>query len=116
MTSYNLLNGIHTSEYPELLQDVLRCEFGFDGIVMTDWVTGSDFLSARAKYPAPEAYKVAFAGNALFMLGSQREADNLREALENGKIPREQLMENATRICRMALELNGARYAGKQSD
>ena len=42
--------------------------------------------------------------------------DNLKEALENGKIPREQLMENATRICRMALELNGARPAGKQSD
>lgn len=116
MTSYNLLNGIHTSEYRELLQDVLRFEFGFDGIVMTDWVTGSEYLSAGAKYPAPEAYKVALAGNDLFMPGSQREADNLKEALENGKIPREQLMENATRICRMALELNGARPAGKQSD
>lgn len=108
MTSYNLLNGIHTSEYRELLQDVLRCEFGFDGIVMTDWVTGSDFLSAGAKYPAPEAYKVALAGNDLFMPGSQREVGNLREALESGKISREQLMENAARICRTALELNGA--------
>ena len=116
MTSYNLLNGIHTSEYRELIQDVLRCEFGFDGIVMTDWVTGSDFLSAGAKYPAPEAYKVALAGNDLFMPGSQREADNLREALESGKLSREQLMENAVRICRTALELNGAGSAKKRSD
>lgn len=113
MTSYNLLNGVHTSESGELLYDVLRSEFGFDGIIMTDWVTGSDFLSAGAKYPAPEAYKVALAGNDLFMPGSQREVDNLREALKNGEISRAQLMENATRICRMALELNGARSAGK---
>lgn len=116
MTSYNLLNGIHTSEYRELLQDVLRCEFGFDGIVMTDWVVSSDVLDTEAKYPVPEAYKVAFAGNDLFMPGSQGEVDNLREALESGKISREQLMENATRICRMALELNSAKSTGKRSD
>lgn len=116
MTSYNLLNGIHTSEYRELLQDVLRCELRFDGIIMTDLVTGSDALSAGAKYPVPEAYKVALAGNDLFMPGSQREADNLREALESGKISREQFIENATRTCRMALELNGARSTGKRSD
>ena len=88
MTSYNLLNGKHTSEHRELLEDVLRCEFEFDGIVMTDWVTSSDILSADAKYPAPEAYKVALAGNDLFMPGSQQEIDNLTAALKNGHITR----------------------------
>lgn len=108
MTSYNLLNGKHTSEHRELLEDVLRCEFEFDGIVMTDWVTSSDILSADAKYPAPEAYKVALAGNDLFMPGSQQEIDNLTAALKNGHITREELIKNATRICRMAVELASA--------
>ena len=108
MTSYNLLNGKHTSEHRELLEDVLRCEFEFDGIVMTDWVTSSDILSADAKYPAPEAYKVALAGNNLFMPGSQQEIDNLTAALKNGHTTREELIKNATRICRMAVELAGA--------
>ncbi len=108
MTSYNLLNGIHTSERRDLLEDVLRCEFGFDGIVMTDWVIGSGILNAGAKYVSPEAYKVALAGNDLFMPGNQREVDNLTEALADGRISREQLQENATRVYRMALELNGS--------
>lgn len=93
MTSYNLLNGKHTSEHRELLEDVLRCEFEFDGIVMTDWVTSSDILSDDAKYPAPEAYKVALAGNDLFMPGSQQEIDNLTAALKNGHITREELIK-----------------------
>lgn len=108
MTSYNLLNGKHTSEHRELLEDELRCEFEFDGIVMTDWVTSSDILSADAKYPAPEAYKVALAGNDLFMPGSQQEIDNLTAALKNGHITREELIKNAIRICRMAVEFAGA--------
>lgn len=72
---------------------MLRCEFEFDGIVMTDWVTFSDILSADAKYPAPEAYKVALAGNDLFMPGSQQEIDNLTAALKNGHITREELIK-----------------------
>ncbi len=105
MTSYNLLNGIHTSESRALLEDVLRREWGFEGIVMTDWVTASDFVSADAKYPAPEAYKVALAGNDLFMPGSQREIDNLTEAFKDQRISRDCLIKNATRIYRMAVEL-----------
>ena len=108
MTSYNLLNGIHTSERRDLLEDVLRSEFGFEGIVMTDWVAGSDVLSAGAKYPAPEAYKVALAGNDLFMPGSQKEIDNLTEAFENGYIKRADLMRNAARIYRTAEKLTRA--------
>lgn len=45
MTSYNKLNGIHTSSNYELLSEVLRGEWGFEGIVMTDWGTKSDKVS-----------------------------------------------------------------------
>lgn len=37
MSSYNRVNGIHVSEDPYLLEDVLRGEWGFDGMVMSDW-------------------------------------------------------------------------------
>ena len=106
MTSYNLLNGVHTSERRDLTEDILRKEFGFGGIVMTDWVTGGGFLSKNAKYQPPQAYKVAAAGGDLFMPGGKADYENVLSALKDGKLSREQAMINASRVCRMARELN----------
>lgn len=39
MTSYNLVNGQHASEHRELVQCILRDEWGFEGVVMSDWVS-----------------------------------------------------------------------------
>lgn len=37
MSSYNQLNHVYTANRHDLLTDILRCEWGFDGLVMTDW-------------------------------------------------------------------------------
>ena len=45
MSSYNQVNGTTVSEHEQLLIDVLRHEWGFDGVVMTDWFGGYDAVT-----------------------------------------------------------------------
>jgi beta-glucosidase len=46
MTSYNLLNGIHTSEHNELNNEILKKKWGFDGFMMSDWNATYDAVAA----------------------------------------------------------------------
>lgn len=105
MTSYNLLNGTHTSERTDLIEDILRAEFGFKGVVMTDWVVNGGTLDKSSIYPAPEPYKVALAGNDLFMPGGKKEYMNVLKALSDGLISEEQLQVNATRVYKLAMKM-----------
>ena len=98
MTSYNLLNGEHTSESRELAEVLFR-EFGFDGLIMTDWVVGGDMLLIKgSKYGTPDAAKVAAAGCSLFMPGHKGDYDQIIKGLKNGTVSVQQLRENAGRI------------------
>ena len=72
MSSYNKINGIHTSSNYELLTDILRNEWGFKGLVMTDWGTDS------------EKDRDLCAGNNLIMGGYQT---NLLKAALLGSVP-----------------------------
>ena len=105
MTSYNLVNGIHTSQHPGLLKSILRGEYGFRGVIMTDWVTGGSVLSKNAKYPVPHAGEVAAAGGDLFMPGSQKEIKEITEALRDGRVTVQQLRQNASRVIRLIRRL-----------
>ena len=104
MTSYNLINGVHTAQRRDLIEDILRREFGFEGIVMTDWVVDT-VIRKEDKYPRVDAAMVAAAGGDLFMPGSQRDANDILNALKEGKLSREQLQINITRLYRMGNEL-----------
>lgn len=58
MTSYNEINGVYANENKHLLQDILRKEWGFDGIVITDWGASNDHVAGVAagsdlEMPAP---------------------------------------------------------------
>ena len=98
MTSYNLLNGEHTSESRELAEVLFR-EFGFDGLIMTDWVVGGDMLLMKgSKYGTPDAAKVAAAGCSLFMPGNKGDYDQIIKGLRKGTVSEQQLRENAGRI------------------
>jgi len=106
MTSYNLINGVHTSEHPGLLNDILRCEWGFDRMIMTDWVINGGCIPKDAKHQSPTTWGVAKAGGDVFMPGSQNDFKQLVDGFEAGKVTRHQLEMNITRIRRLALETN----------
>ena len=108
MTSYNLLNGVHTAERRDLIEDILRCEFGFKGIVMTDWVIGDGFTNSKTDiHPKVKPQLTAQAGSDLFMPGCRKDFGNMLKGLKDGTLRREQLQIDATRVLRMGKELSG---------
>ena len=105
MTSYNLLNGVHTSERRDLTTDILMCEFGFKGAVMTDWVISVGMISKDSKYGAPDPAKVAAAGCSFYMPGSKKDWDSMLAGLKSGTVTRQQLIINATRALNLSRRL-----------
>ena len=111
MTSYNLINGVHTSESPELLETILRDEWGYEGLVMTDWVVYS-MTRTDMKHPRASAVATVKAGNELFMPGCEEDRKTLLDGLAGvGDLPsitREELEKQAARVVRMARKLGEA--------
>jgi len=101
MTSYNLLNGVHTSERRDLTMDILRAEWGFKGIVMTDWVVPM-MIAKGSKHRAANAVQTILAGGDLFMPGGKGDWDSVMKALADGTLTREDLARTGTRVWRMA--------------
>lgn len=87
MTSYNLINGIHSCNRKDLLTDVLRCEWGFEGILMTDWYATQDVMSSQTgrknKHPDASAPACLMAGNDLIMPGGSVDYDSIERALDS---------------------------------
>ena len=89
MTSYNIINGICASENAELIQGILRGEWGFDGMLTSDWENGKEHV------------KEVIAGNDIKM--DKGEPDKLMEALNDGRLKREEIAVCVKRILQMIL-------------
>lgn len=105
MTSYNLLNGEHTSERRDLCEDILRSEWGYQGIVMTDWLVAAMPADKASPYRKPRASLIAAASGELVMPGDKNDVKDILEGLKNGSITRAQLEINVSRICRLYRKL-----------
>ncbi|MBQ3881789.1 MAG: glycoside hydrolase family 3 C-terminal domain-containing protein [Bacteroidales bacterium] len=86
MSSYNKLNGDYTQQSKDLLTTVLRDEWGFDGMVMTDWGNKAD------------TPKAVWAGNDLMEPGNVVEKERIIAAVQNGTLSEADLDRNVRRI------------------
>ena len=86
MSSYNLINGVHTANSYDLLTSIARDEWGFQGMIMTDWGTtgGGDINPDHSKkYGFSSAVECIRAGNDLIMPGSQNDVDDILYGIEH---------------------------------
>ncbi len=108
MTSYNLINGLHAANHYEILQQICRDEWGFDGIIMTDWCTSQDttYLGFSSdKYPWSSSTGCIKAGNDLQMPGCEENVTDIINGVENGTISLGDLQFCTGNILRTILKL-----------
>lgn len=92
MSSYNYVNGVYASENPELQTTLLRDEWGFKGMVMTDWFGGKD---------AVEQMK---AGNDMLQPGYDKQYQDIVAGVKEGKLEEAVLDRNVKRILELILQ------------
>lgn len=98
MSSYNKVNGVYTSDSRDLLTQVLRNEWGFKGIVMTDWFGGFPGFESIRTGGISDVVKQMNAGNDLLMPGIPAQKKVLLDALESGKLSQKVADLNVKRI------------------
>lgn len=91
MTSYNLVNGVHAANSRDLCTQAARKEWGFRGIIMTDWTT-------TEAHGGSTPWRCPWAGNDLIMPGSKNDGENILAALRDGSLSREELEECVIRL------------------
>lgn len=104
MSSYNYLNGTYTSESKELLTTLLRDEWKFDGMVMTDWFGGSDAVAQMN------------AGNDMLQPGLPKQYDAIVKGVQNGTLDEKVLDCNVKRILNLIVKtprFKGYAYSNK---
>ena len=96
MCSYNKINGIWASENRHYLKDILRDEFGFDGLIVSDW---------NATHDATRAAKATLD---LTMPYNTNHIKNLREAYERGEITEQEIDERVAKVLELVSKCKSA--------
>ncbi len=92
MSSYNKVNGVYVSQNKQLLTEVLRNEWGYKGVVMSDWFGGNDPVAQ------------IMAGNDLIEPGTKSQWDELKEAQRSGNITSEAIDTSVSRILKLIFD------------
>ena len=105
MTAYNQLNGVYCSANYDLAAGVLREEWGFQGLVMTDWGAKTG-ISIEGK-AMNERVSQILSQNDVYMVNENAEtvADTLQSVIRTGILSRAAMQRNAMNICRTVMRL-----------
>ena len=98
MSSYNFVNGVYTSESKDLQTTILRDEWGFKGMVMTDWFGGADAAAQM------------WAGNDMLQPGRPEQFEDIVEGVRSGRLSEADLDRNVRRV--LELIVKSPRFKG----
>ena len=104
MSSYNKINGTYTSQSRELITDILRGDWGFKGLVMTDWYGGDDGAAQIA------------AGNDMLQPGTDLQYEQIMAAIANGSLTEAELDVCVRRCLELVLKspkMKGYEFSNK---
>ncbi len=104
MSSYNKINGTYTSQSRELLTDILRDDWGFKGLVMTDWYGGDDGAAQIA------------AGNDMLQPGTDLQYEQIMAAIKDGSLSEAELDVCVRRCLELVLrspKMKGYQFSNK---
>ena len=90
MTSYNRLNGVHADENIHLLRDILRGEWGYEGVIISDWAGTNNKVNST------------IAGSDIEMPGCRYGSDDIVKAVEDGTLDIKYVDECVERVLRLA--------------
>lgn len=99
MSSYNLLNGVHAANSKDLCTRIAREEWGFHGMIMSDWNTT---VPEDGSVP----WKCIAAGNDMIMPGNEQDETNIRKAYKEGLLSEREIRACAERVLRMIAKLS----------
>ena len=106
MSSYNLINGTYANENEHLLVDILRKEWGYDGLVVTDWGGNNDGVASLK------------CGNQLEMPGTPDRPEEVIKAIKSGELDESVLDDNVDKFLDIVFDTteNGVKKAPEKFD